>query len=300
MIDTTPPPFFKRGLPPLARLTIFSVLALILMVADARYHYLGAMRQALAVLINPLQHAVNAPVRLGGKVGDFFVIQSRMRSENDSLKEAQLLQAGKTIQYQALQAENAYLRSLLAAQPRYSQTTQLAEILYSGRDPFSRKIIVDRGSLAGVKPGQVVTDASGVIGQVTRVYPVVSEVTLITDKDQAVPVQNVRNGLRAVVFGNGETGTLDVPFMPVSADLQNGDELVTSGIDGIYPPGLPVAVVSKIERNAAYPFAKISCMPSSGVDRQRQVLILGAQRAQPLPPRPEEPEEKKPHGRAKR
>lgn len=290
MIDTTPPPFFKRGLPPVARLTIFSLLALILMVVDGRYHYLGPLRQTLAVLINPLQHAVNAPVRLGAKVGEFFVSQSRMRADNSDLREAQLLQAGKTIQFQALQAENAYLRGLLAAQPRYSQTTQMTEMLYSGRDPFSRKIIVDRGSLAGVKPGQVVTDAVGVIGQVTRVYTVVSEVTLITDKDQAVPVQNVRNGLRAVVFGNGESGTLDVPFMPVSADLQNGDELVTSGIDGVYPPGLPVAVVSKIERNTAYPFAKISCLPSAGVDRHRQMLILGMQRAQPLPPRPEEPE----------
>jgi rod shape-determining protein MreC len=299
MIDTTPPPFFKRGLPPVARLTIFSLLALILMVADGRYHYLGPLRQTLAVLINPLQHAVNSPVRLGAKVGEFFVTQSRMRADNSDLREAQLLQAGKTIQFQALQAENAYLRGLLAAQPRYSQTTQMAEMLYSGRDPFSRKIIIDRGSLAGVKPGQVVTDAVGVIGQVTRVYTVVSEVTLITDKDQAVPVQNVRNGLRAVVFGNGESGTLDVPFMPVSADLQNGDELVTSGIDGVYPPGLPVAVVSKIERNTAYPFAKISCVPSAGVDRHRQMLILGMQRAQPLPPRPEEPE-KEARARTKR
>lgn len=298
MIDTTPPPFFKRGLPPLARLTIFSTLALILMVADGRYQYLGAMRQALAVMINPLQHAVNAPVRLADKVGEFFVTQSRMRADNAGLREAQLLQAGKTVQFQALQAENAQLRALLGAQPRHTQTTLLAEILFSGRDPFSRKVIVDRGSLAGVQPGQVVTDAVGVIGQVTRVYPVVSEVTLITDKDQAVPVQNVRNGLRAVVFGNGESGTLDMPFMPVSADLQNGDELVTSGIDGIYPPGLPVAVVSKIERNAAFPFAKISCMPSAGVDRHRQVLILGARRAQPLPPRPEEPEKDK-HGAAR-
>lgn len=299
MIDTTPPPFFKRGLPPLARLMIFSMLSVVLMVADGRYHYLGAMRQALAVVINPLQHMVNAPVRLADEVGEFFVTQNRMRADNADLREAQLLQAGKTVQFQALQAENAQLRALLNAKPRYNQTTQLAEILYSGRDPFSRKIIVDRGSLSGVKPGQVVADAIGVIGQVTRVYTVVSEVTLITDKDQAVPVQNVRNGLRAVVFGNGESGTLDVPFMPVNADLQNGDELVTSGIDGVYPPGLPVAVVSKIERNAAYPFAKISCTPSAGVDRQRQVLIIGAQYAQPLPPRPEEPE-KDTHGRAKR
>jgi len=271
------------------------------MVADGHYQYLNALRSVLAIIINPLQHATNAPVRLSGKVGDFFVAQGRMKSENAELKEQQLLLAGKMLQFQDLQAENTQLRNLLQARARYTQHTTLAEILYSGRDPFSRKIIIDRGSLQGVQPGQVVADHVGVIGQVTRVNPAVSEVTLITDKDQAVPVQNVRNGLRAVVFGNGETGTLDMPFMPFSADLQPGDQLLTSGIDGIYPPGLPVAVVSKVERNAAYLFAKISCTPSAGPDRQRQILILGVVRSEPPAPRPDpepqKPSSPKPHGK---
>ena len=303
MIDTSPPPFFKRGLPPTVRLAIFSGLALFLMVADGHYRYLGTLRNTLAIVINPLQHAANAPVRLSGKVGEFFVAQGRMKSENAELKEQQLLLAGKMLQFQALQAENTQLRNLLQARARYTQHTTLAEVLYSGRDPFSRKIIVDRGSLHGVQPGQVVADHVGVIGQITRVNPAVSEVTLITDKDQAVPVQNVRNGLRAVVFGSGEGGTLDMPFMPFSADLQPGDQLVTSGIDGIYPPGLPVAVVSKVERNAAYLFAKISCMPAAGPDRQRQILILGAADGAVLPPAPEapasppKPDGRKPHGK---
>lgn len=299
MIDTSPPPFFKRGLPPPARLAIFSSLAFLLMVMDGHYQYLNTLRNAFAVIINPLQHGMNAPVQLAAKVSDFFVAQGRLRGENADLKEKQLLLGGQLLQFQALQAENTHLRSLLAAKKRYSQKTVFAEILYSGRDPFSRKIIIDKGSLQDVKPGQIVADQIGVVGQVTRVYPVVSEVTLITDKDQAVPVQNVRNGLRAVVFGNGQDGTLDVPFMPVNADLQNGDQLVTSGIDGIYPPGLPVAVVSKIERNAAFPFAKISCQPSAGIDRQRQVLLLNTESASPIPPRPIEPEPVK-HGKPKR
>lgn len=284
MIDTSPPQFFKRGLQPTARLAIFSALALMLMVADGHYHYLNALRSALALVINPLQHAMNAPVRLSAKVGDFFVAQGRLKSENADLKEQQLVLAAKMLQYQAVQAENLQLRNLLQAKTRYGQHTTLAEILYSGRDPFARKIIVDRGSLHGVLPGQVATDHVGVIGQVTHVSPAASEVTLITDKDQAVPVQNVRNGLRAVVFGNGELGTLDMPFMPFSADLQPGDQLVTSGIDGTYPPGLPVAVVSKVERNAAYLFAKISCMPAAGPDRQRQILILSVAPSGPSVP----------------
>ena len=299
MLDTSPPPFFKRGLSPPARLAIFSSLAFALMVMDGHYQYLDTLRGALSVIINPLQHGMNAPVQLASKIGGFFVVQGRLKGENADLKEKQLFLGGQLLQFQALQAENAQLRNLLDAKKRYSQKTVFAEILYSGRDPFSRKIIIDKGSLQDVKPGQVVADHIGVVGQVTRVFPVVSEVTLITDKDQAVPVQNVRNGLRAVVFGNGQDGTLDVPFMPVNADLQNGDQLVTSGIDGVYPPGLPVAVVSKIERNAAFPFAKISCQPSAGVDRQRQVLILNAEVSAPSPPPPPAPETV-PHGKPKR
>ena len=288
-MDSTSPRFFKRGLPPPVRLALFSGLALVLMVVDGHYHYLNTLRNTLAVLINPLQHAMNVPVRLTSQVSSFFVVQGRLRGENADLRDKQLLLSGQMLQYQSLQAENARLRNLLAAQKRYTQKTTMAEILYSGRDPFARKIIVDRGSLHDVKPGQIVADDVGVVGQVTRVNLAVSEVTLITDKDQAVPVQNLRNGLRAVVFGNGQEGTLDVPFMPVNADMQTGDQLVTSGIDGIYPPGLPVAIISKVERNAAYPFAKISCTPSAGTDRERQVLILSAAQSAPTPPRPQEP-----------
>jgi rod shape-determining protein MreC len=285
MIDTTPPPFFKRGLSPLARLAILSFLSITLMVADGYFRYLDPLRQVLSFVVNPLQHAVNAPVRLARDVGEFFVTQGKLRSENEDLKERQLQLAGEMLQYQALEAENAHLRALLQAQKRMPERAQLAEILYSERDPFSRKIFIDRGSFQGVQPGEAVADNLGIVGQVTRVYPVVSEVTLITDKGQTVPVQNLRNGLRAVVYGNGQDGALDVPFMPINADIQPGDQLVTSGIDGIYPPGLPVASVSKVERNAAYPFAKISCVPSAGVDKHRQVLVI-AIKAPPIPPKP--------------
>ncbi len=289
MIDTTPPPFFKTGLPPLTRFAIFASLSLVLMVADGRFGYLQPLRQVLAVMVNPLQHAVNAPVRLASEVAGFFVTQSRLRLENDELKEANLRLAAQLLEFESLKAENAQLRALLHAQGRYGNRAQLAEILYSERDPFARKIIIDRGSLHRVEPGQPVVDHLGVVGQVTRVYPVVSEVTLITDKNQAVPVQNLRNGLRAVVFGSGQEGTLNVPFMPINADLQPGDQLVTSGIDGIYPPGLPVATVLRVERNAAYPFARIACL-----DRHRQVLVLKS--VAPPPPRRPPPSEAA-HGR---
>ena len=167
-----------------------------------------------------------------------------------------------------------------------NSTTQIAEIIYAERDVFKRKVLVNKGADADVRLGQVVMDDTGIVGQVTRVYPWLSEVTLITEKDHAVPVQVVRNGLRTILFGTGDTSQLSLRYMPVSADIQNDDVLVTSGIDGIYPPGIPVAQVIKIERDAAYPFAHVTCLPVAGVDKHRHLLILST-----LPKLPDRPAE---------
>ena len=167
----------------------------------------------------------------------------------------------------------------------------MAEILYAGRDPFSRKVVIDKGTGDSIRAGQAVMDDTGIIGQVTRVFPMLSEVTLITDKEQATPVQVVRNGLRAIAYGDGVA--LDLRFMAANADIQNGDILVTSGIDGTYPSGLPVARVSRVERDQAYAFAKIQCVPIAGTDKHRQVLVLAQPADLPPPPAaapPERPE----------
>jgi rod shape-determining protein MreC len=164
-----------------------------------------------------------------------------------------------------------------------------AEVLYAARDPFSRKLVVDKGLQNGVDAGQAVVDERGVVGQVTRVYPWLAEVTLITDKGQFVPVQNLRNGLRAVLSGTGSEGALELRFIPLNADFQNGDRLATSGIDGVYPPGLPVAEVVNVERNAAQLFARITCKPLAGVASHSELLIVTGRPE--LPPRP--PEEQK-------
>ena len=165
---------------------------------------------------------------------------------------------------------------------------QVAEILYASRDPFSRKVILDRGTQQDVASGQVVVDELGVIGQVTRAFPLLAEVTLITDKEQAVPVQIVRNGLRSVLFGSGD-GNLELRFLAVNADVRDGDALVTSGLDGIYPSGLPVATVRHVNRDSAYAFARIQCEPVAGVERHGLALVLG--RREPLPPPPQDAEE---------
>lgn len=285
-MEATPPPFFKRGPSPAFRLAVFGLAAIGLMIADARLHYIEPVRQSLSVVLYPLQQIAAAPGAVLGRIADFFGNQSSLQQENEHLKSTTLKQAAALQDLDALKRENVELRSLLDAKARSAPDSVLAEVLYGARDPFSRKFVVDKGMTDDIKAGVAVVDGDGVIGQVTRVYPFVSEVTQINDKDQAVPIQNVRSGLRAIVFGNGKDGTLDLRFMPVNADVQVGDVLVTSGIDGVYPPGLPVARVTTIDRNAALAFARITCEPLGGVDRRGHVLVLTSTRE--LPERPEE------------
>jgi rod shape-determining protein MreC len=201
-------------------------------------------------------------------------------------------------QLAALQSENDHLRKLLAARERLASQTSFAEVLYAARDPFSRRIWIDKGSQQEVRAGQPVIDGNGVIGQVTRVMPWLSEVTLITDKGHLVPVLNTRNGIRAVLGGTGSDGSLELKFVPLNADFENNDRLVTSGIDGVYPPGLPVAEISNVERDASYPFARIACKPLAGVNRSTQVLIVNVERN--VPDRPVEQEERPARGKRAR
>src|SRR5215831_14597239 len=279
-----PPPFFSRGPAPLVRLGFFVSLAVLLMVLDARFRYAESVREVLAMLAYPLQRAALAPSELLGAASDFFTTQVALKQENEQLRAKDLLAASDLLTLQALRAENEQLRRLLDARERIPRPATLAEILYQGRDPFSRKVIIDKGSQQGVEAGQAVIDDVGVIGQVTRVHPLLAEVTLVTDKEQRTPVEVVRNGLRAIVYGGGDKGTLDLSYTATNADVQADDMLVTSGIDATYPPGLPVAKVTKIERDAAYSFAKITCIPAAGTDQNRQVLVLARETGVPARP----------------
>ncbi len=277
--------FFNRGPSPVVRLVFFALLSLSLLFVDARYKYLESTRSTLSVLLYPLQRLVTVPGSLWHQAGTFFSLHGNLIRDNSELRQQHSTDAAQLQQLQVLQAENQHLRQLLAVRQHADYPMQLAEIVYVEKDIFKRKLFLDKGTQANVLAGQVVMDDSGIVGQVTRVYPWLSEVTLITDKDHAVPVQLLRTGLRAVVFGSGDTSELALRYMPISADIQNGDILVTSGIDGTYPPGLSVAKVSRIERDPAYPFARIQCSPIAGVDKQRQLLIVSG-----LPKLPERPE----------
>jgi rod shape-determining protein MreC len=267
------PQFFRQGPSLLARLFFFVLLSLILMAADTHFRYLAEIRQVLATALYPLQKLANVPTTISDVIGTVFVTH-HLADENAYLKQQYLADQGQLQQLQALRAENEQLRKLLEAAQRVENKAVIAEILRVPGDPFNRKIMLDKGSQNGIQAGQVVVDNVGVVGQVTRNYPWVSEVTLITDKDHSVPVQVVRNGLRSVVSGTGKDGLLELRYVAVNTDIQEGDALVTSGIDGVYPPGLPVASVSKIERNPTYVFARITCTPAAGVGHHRQLLIL--------------------------
>jgi len=278
--------FFNRGPSPAVRLVFFVVLSLLLLFIDARYRYLESTRSALSVLVSPIQRLATLPGMLWQQAGDFFTTQRSLVDDNKSLHQRHEYDAAQLSQLQALQHENQQLRNLLVLPQRDEFTAQSAEIVYAERDVFKRRVLIDKGANANVQVGQVVMDDTGIVGQITRVYPWLAEVTLITEKDHVVPVQVLRNGLRTIVFGAGDTSQLSLRYMPISSDIQNGDLLVTSGIDGIYPPGIPVAKVVKIERDAAYPFARVTCLPVAGVDRHRHLLILSG-----LPKPPERPAE---------
>ncbi|MCW5574637.1 MAG: rod shape-determining protein MreC [Burkholderiales bacterium] len=295
-MEHTAPPLFRTGLTPLARLMIFAMLSTVLLIADARFDYLTPLRQVAGVLIYPLQRMAAAPAVIGARIAGFFSTHAALRQDNQQLSAKNLELAMAAQRTAALQEENTRLRGLLGVRESVGVPSIAAEILYAARDPFSRKVMIDRGLQGGIEAGRPVADHIGIIGQVTRVYPWLSEVTLITDKGHLVPVLNVRTGLRTVLAGTGDDGRLELRFIPLTADFQTGDRLVTSGIDGNYPPGLPVAEVTHVERNAAYLFASITCKPLAGPGAGTQVLVLGPQPG--LPERPADSPPKKKRGKS--
>jgi rod shape-determining protein MreC len=270
----SPPPLFKQGASARAKVAIFALIAIVLLVVDARMRTLTLIRQVVGTVLYPVQMVALMPRDALYSVSDYFTSVSTLEKENEKLKQQRIVNAQKLQQAQQLTAENTQLRKLLGASEQVPVKSLMAEILYDARDAFTRKIIINRGSQQGVMPGQPVIDDVGVVGQVTRVFPLTSEVTLLTDKDQAIPVQVVRTGLRSVAYGRGQSGVLDLRFMPANADIQKDDILITSGIDGVYPAGLSVAKVIQVENKSTDAFARIMCQPLAGIDRNRQLLVL--------------------------
>ncbi|MDD3482794.1 rod shape-determining protein MreC [Azovibrio restrictus] len=287
VLDHAPPPFFKRGPAPLALLSFYVAFSIALFVLDLRFHALDIVRQAISLGTDPLQRLAQAPMRMLTEGSDYFLTLESVQEENRALRTAQLATAPTLLRLEQLEAENERLRQLLALQSREKAAGQAARILYTARDPFARRVFLDKGQQQGLIPGQPVIDEGGIIGQITRVFPFSAEVTLVTDKNQAVPVQVQRTGQRSVTFGLGN-GQVELKYIPANADVQVGDMLITSGLDGVYLPGFPVARVIHVERDSAYAFARIVAAPLAAVESHTVVMVLHPR--QPLPPRPPAPE----------
>jgi rod shape-determining protein MreC len=283
-MEYSPPPLFKQGAPARVKVTLFAILSVALLVVDARFHALTAVRQVAATVLYPFQMVALMPRDAVSSMGSYFSSISALQKEVRDLKSQQVAMAQAMQQAQLQMAENGHLRRLMDAREHLPVRSMMSEILYDARDPATRRVVLDRGAKNGVKSGLPVIDNAGVVGQVTRVFPFTSEVTLLTDKEQAIPVQVLRTGLRSVAYGRGQSGMLDLRFVAPNADIQVGDVLVTSGLDGMYPAGLAVAKVAQVENVAQGAFGRVVCQPLAGIDRHRQLLIVMSD--QPAPQRP--------------
>ncbi len=275
-LDGTPPPFFRQGPSALSKLVFFSLFSVLLMVADLRFRIAQPVRAGIATVLYPLQWLTLQPVRLVQNGSQYFESLSQSQAREAAANYQLGLQSQRALLVEQLSLENARLRALLEMRERLSAPALAAQVLYDTADPYTRRVVIDRGLLHAVQAGSPVIDETGIVGQVTRVYPLVSEVTLITDRNQAIPVLNVRTGVRGLAFGDATLGggLLELRFMDANVDMQKGDLLTTSGVDGVYPAGLPVAKVIKIERRADSAFARISCEPVARVGASLHVLVL--------------------------
>ena len=274
-LDRSPPPFFRVGFAPLTKLIFFSALSVLLMFGDKQLQFTKPIRAGLSTLIMPVQWLVLQPGQVASSIGDYFQNLEQAQKDLQALQLKQLQQSARAQQVEQLLIENQNLQQLLDLKSTVATPSQVAEILFDVPDPYNQRIVIDKGQTKEVVLGSPVIDAGGVIGQVTRVYPLTAEVTLLTDRDQSIPVMNSRTGARNISSGNILSGTplIELKFVPASADVKEGDLLTTSGIDGVYPAGLQVARISHIERRVDISFARIHATPLAEL-KGRHVLVL--------------------------
>jgi rod shape-determining protein MreC len=274
-LERSPPPFFKQGTSALTKLIIFSFISMAMMLADQRYNIVQPARWVLSLMISPVQWLALRPQVAWHDMGDVFEGKQDVL-DNLQAAQAQLLaQSVRTVQLEQLELENRHLRELLELRQRMGTPAVAAEVLYEAGDPFTRKMVLDKGALSGMVQGSPVMDEQGILGQITRVHPLVSEITLVTDREHSLPVLNTRTGARGVAFGeSGGAPLLELRYMATNADIEIDDVLTTSGVDGVYPPGIPVAKVVKVERRADTVFARILCESLARVQGARHVMVL--------------------------
>ena len=274
-LDRSPPPFFRVGFAPLTKLVFFSALSLLLMFGDKQLQFTKPLRAALSTLVLPVQWLVLQPGHALEYLGNHFqgLEQAQQNLKATELKALEL--SVRSQQVEQLQIENQTLRQLMGMSSNLSANFQAAEILFDVPDPYNQRLVINKGQTSGTALGSPVIDAGGVIGQITRLYPMTAEVTLLTDQNQSIPVLNSRTGARNITNGDMLEGVpmIELKFVPASADVKEGDLLTTSGIDGVYPAGLQVARISHIERRVDISFARIHAKPLAQL-QGRHVLVL--------------------------
>jgi rod shape-determining protein MreC len=268
---------FGRAIRPpsqLTRLVLAAGISALMMFFDHRGHHLEQIRGALTVLTYPIQVVANVPARAIDAVADLFKSEHTLRDEVESLQDKNTMLLAKLEQFDAIEAENIRLRDMVGAAARVTNKALAAELIAVSTEPFSRNIMISRGTRDGVFISQPVIDAYGIVGQVTHVTENMSRVTLITDPGHAIPVLVNRNGLRALVFGTGAPDTVNVPYLTASADIKEGDVLVSSGMGGTFPAGYPVAKVTKIVNDPDESFLEITAVPMAHLNHSKQVLLI--------------------------
>jgi rod shape-determining protein MreC len=273
-VQNSTPPLFKQGIPALAKLVACLVIGLALMVIDFQVKSLGFIRNQVSYVLRPLENLMLLPSDLFSFGDDYFTTRSSLEKENLSLKTRQTELSLLANQAALLSVENQNLRNLLDLQKNTNFTTVPVEILFNPPNPISQRVVINRGSNQGLNLGSPIANDAGILGQVVRLFDNSAEVSLLEDWDFAVPVLVARNGLRAAVVGAGRGNLLQLRYLPVASDLEVGDILLTSGVDGIYPPGFAVAVITKIERNAEQNASNVFCSPIAEVNRHLQALAL--------------------------
>ena len=250
------------------------VASIVLMSVDHRASHLESMRSLLSTVLYPLQLAIHVPIRAGEWLSEQISTRRTILAENARLREERLRVRTRLEKLEALEAENQRLRNLLDSSRKFDERVLVAELISVDMDPFSRRIVVNKGARDGVSPGQALIGSNGVMGQIIHAGPFTSNALLITDPSHALPVQIRRNGLRAVALGTGPLNLLKLSHVANSADVQVNDRIVTSGLGNRFLSGYPVGKVVEIKRDPGRPFAEVYVEPSAMLERTREVLLV--------------------------
>jgi rod shape-determining protein MreC len=267
-------PMFTRGPSLGTRLFLLLVASVLLMVLDHQRSALESVRGTLSVVVSPIRFVVDLPFRIGYWASESLSTRNRLQKDNKVMRRERLENLVQLQRLDALEAENARLRALLDSSPDVADRILVARILSVDLDPFSHKLLLNKGGLHEVYVGQAMLDADGIVGQITRVDPLYAQAILITDPGHATPVEVNRNGLRTIALGTGDATRISLPFLPNNADIREGDLLVSSGLGGAFPAGYPVARILNVDRRPGEPFADINAEPTGALNREREVLLV--------------------------